>query len=153
MLSLKIVDSPVQIFLLQGSNPLGAYDALTSYGGGESVSFDGSSYIARGSTTGNLPTDAAFWQILALRGTSASGGDAFETVSKNLKSKDASFTYTGSQLTSISYTDGVDTIVKTFNYTGTQLTSIVLSGDTPASIDLIKTLVYTGVNLTSITYA
>ena len=80
-------------------------------------------------------------------------GNTFESVSKNIKSWDATLTYTGDNLTSVSYTDGVDTIVKTLNYTGDNLTSIVLSGDTPSGIDLTKTLTYTGNNLTGVTYS
>jgi hypothetical protein len=76
----------------------------------------------------------------------------FETVSKNLKSWGASFNYSGGNLSSIVYTDGVDTITKTFNYTGDSLTSIVLGGDTPSGIELTKTLGYTSGNLTSVTY-
>jgi hypothetical protein len=56
-------------------------------------------------------------------------------------------------LTSIVYTLPVGTITKTLNYTLGTLTSIVLSGDTPAGIDLTKTLGYTGSELTSITYS
>jgi hypothetical protein len=77
----------------------------------------------------------------------------YESVSKNLKSWDASLVYTSGDLATITYTDGFSTIVKTFNYTAGDLTSIVLSGDTPAGIDLIKTLGYTAGNLTSVTYS
>jgi hypothetical protein len=79
--------------------------------------------------------------------------NTFESVSKNLRSWNATFIYTGDQLTSISYTDGTDTIVKTLNYTGEQLTSLVLSGDTPSGIALTKTLSYTGIQLTGASYS
>jgi len=78
---------------------------------------------------------------------------SFESVNKNLKAWNYTLTYTGDKLTSISYTDGVDTIVKTLAYTGDQLTSVTLSGNTPGGINLVKTLVYTGPKLTSITYS
>lgn len=93
---------------------------------------------------------------------SQSGGDTipagliggyFETVSKNLKSWDYTLNYTSGDLTSIVYTDGVDTITKTLNYTSGDLTSIVLSGDTPSGIDLTKTLSYTSGDLTGIAYS
>jgi hypothetical protein len=77
----------------------------------------------------------------------------FETVSKNLKGYPAAFNYTTGTLTSIVYTLPVGTITKTLNYTSGILTSIVLSGDTPANIDLTKTLGYTGSELTSIGYS
>jgi hypothetical protein len=94
--------------------------------------------------------------ILGSGNLTISGGSAtesFETVSKNLKSWGGTLNYTGGVLSSIVYTDGVDTITKTFNYTGGVLTSVVLSGDTPAGIDLTKTLGYTSGNLTLITYS
>ena len=78
--------------------------------------------------------------------------NSFETVNQNIKAWDATFNYIGDDLTSIEYTNGVDTIIKTFNYTGPNLTSIVLSGDTPSGIELTKTFTYTGGNLTDITY-
>jgi trimeric autotransporter adhesin len=82
----------------------------------------------------------------------ATAAETFETVSKNLKAYPAAFNYTTGTLTSIVYTLPVGTITKTLNYTSGTLTSIVLSGDTPAGIDLTKTLGYTGDTLTSITY-
>ena len=84
-----------------------------------------------------------------------SGADTytFETVSKNIRSWDAVFGYTGDQLTTITYTNAADTIVKTFNYTGDKLTSLVLSGDTPSGIELTKTLSYTGDQLTGVNYS
>lgn len=83
----------------------------------------------------------------------ATAAETFETVSKNLKTYPASLNYTLGVLTSIVYTLPVGTITKTLNYTLGTLTSIVLSGDTPAGIDLTKTLGYTGSELTSITYS
>lgn len=79
--------------------------------------------------------------------------EQFETVSKNLKSWNASFNYVSGNLSSIIYTDGIDTIIKTFNYTGSNLTSIILSGNTPSGVSLTKTFAYSGSNITSITYS
>lgn len=82
--------------------------------------------------------------------TENSGSAAtFETVSKNLDASGATLSYTGDNLTSIAYVNG---ITKTLNYTGDSLTSVVLSGSTPAGIDLTKTLSYTGDNLTGVVY-
>ena len=74
----------------------------------------------------------------------------FETVSKNLPAVNATLIYAGDDLVVIDYVGGIR---KTLNYTLGNLTSIVLSGTTPAGIDLTKTLAYTGDNLTSITYS
>ena len=121
-----------------------------SYEEGDILYYDGTrlNRIAIGSNgqtllvSGGLPS----W------GTAGSG-DYFEKVSKNIKSWDATLTYIGDNLTSISYTNSTDTILKTLTYSGDQLISIVLSGDTPTGIDLTKTLTYTGDNLTGIIYS
>jgi hypothetical protein len=94
---------------------------------------------------GNIGTEQDFFDSLT-------APPSFETVSKNLITYDAAFNYTLDELTSIVYTTGGGTITKTFNYTGDDLTSVVLSGDTPAGIDLTKTLSYTLGNLTDINY-
>lgn len=98
-------------------------------------------YYGDGATVGGLPF------------TGSEYSEAFETVSKNIKSWDYSLNYTSGDLTSIVYTDGVDTITKTLNYTSGDLTSIVLSGDTPAGINLTKTLTYASGDLTAVTYS
>jgi hypothetical protein len=87
-----------------------------------------------------------------LEWATVSGGgsaDSFETVSKNLDASNATLNFTGDNLTSIVYANG---ITKTLNYTGDNLTSVVLSGSTPSGIDLTKTLTYTGDTLTGVTY-
>jgi YD repeat-containing protein len=77
--------------------------------------------------------------------------NSFETVSKNLKASNATFTYDGSgNLITITYANG---IVKTLNYTLGILTSIVLSGSIPSGILTTKTLTYDGSgNLTNTAY-
>ena len=81
-----------------------------------------------------------------------SGGSAatFETVSKNLPASDATFNYTGEDLTSIVYASG---ITKSFTYGVDGLETITLSGATPGGIDLVKTLSYVSGNLASIAYS
>jgi hypothetical protein len=79
--------------------------------------------------------------------------ESFESVNKNLQQWDYAITYNvDDSVDEITYTSGLNTIVKTFGYTGDKITTITLSGDTPAGIDLIKTLTYTGDKLTSIAY-
>jgi len=127
-------------------NPAGDYDNATTYEVGDLVYYQGASYIAKTQTTGNLPTNTTYWQLVI------SVQEYFETVSQNIKSWDYALSYTGDKLTSIVYTENLDTITKTLNYTADKLTSIVLSGDTPSGIDLTKTLTYTGDKLTSVAY-
>lgn len=78
--------------------------------------------------------------------------EAFETVSKNLKSHPYQLNYTNGILSNIVYSLTLGTITKTLNYTNNILTSIVLSEDTPNGINLTKTLNYTNNILTSINY-
>jgi hypothetical protein len=88
-------------------------------------------------------------------GGGSGGGIAasFESVNKNLQQWDYAISYNvDDSVDEITYTSGLNTIVKTFGYTGDKITTITLSGDTPAGIDLIKTLTYTGDKLTSIAY-
>jgi len=67
----KLLD-PI-VLNLEGPNFTGAYDNGTTYNTGDSVSYNGSSYAALVSTTGNLPTDTTKWQLLASKGDPGGG--------------------------------------------------------------------------------
>jgi hypothetical protein len=83
-------------------------------------------------------------------GPAGSFEDTFETVSKNLSAADAVMTYTGEDLTQITYGG---TITKTLTYGVDGLASITLSGAVPGGISLTKTLTYSGGNLAGYTYS
>jgi collagen type VII alpha len=68
----KLLDSPVSISI--NVSPKGDYSSITAYQLGDSVAYLGSSYIARGATLANLPTDTVYWQILASKGDIGSTG-------------------------------------------------------------------------------
>jgi len=51
--------------------PKGDYNPATTYELLDLVSYQNSSYIAKGTTTGNLPTDATYWQLSAFGGSVA----------------------------------------------------------------------------------
>ena len=51
--------------------PKGEYDASTTYSMLDLVSYNGSSYVAKQSTTGNLPTNTTYWQLSAYGGSAA----------------------------------------------------------------------------------
>lgn len=72
--------------------------------------------------------------------------NTFETVSKNLKAYPYSLGYGQSgQLSTITYTTPIGSIIKTFNYDGGKLVSISLSGSgVPTGIRTVKTPVYSG---------
>jgi hypothetical protein len=65
MSDFKIVQllNPIQV--TTNIKPTGAYNASTTYGIGDSVSYNNSSYIAIQATTGNVPTNTTYWQLLA----------------------------------------------------------------------------------------
>lgn len=68
----RLLNSPVQVNI--NVNPTGEYDNGTAYQTGDSVSYEGSSYIARGDTTGNIPTNTTYWQLLADKGDTGDTG-------------------------------------------------------------------------------
>lgn len=51
----------------------GAYDAGHAYAVNDAVSCDGQSYICIAASTGNLPTNAAYWSLLAAKGANGTG--------------------------------------------------------------------------------
>ncbi len=59
----------------------GVYNGATAYVLNDNVSYNGSSYIAKGATTGNLPTNATYWDLLAEKGVDGLGaGDMLASV-------------------------------------------------------------------------
>ena len=51
--------------------PKGDYNPATTYELLDLVTYQNSSYIAKGTTTGNLPTDSTYWQLSAFGGNIA----------------------------------------------------------------------------------
>lgn len=43
----------------------GAYNPLTTYGPFSVVEYNGSTYVSKQDTTGNLPTNATYWELMA----------------------------------------------------------------------------------------
>src|SRR4030042_1051772 len=70
----KLIDNPVQLNFTGGINPTGEYDNGTAYVTGDSVSYLESSYVAIQNTTGNLPTNTTYWQVLAIKGEDGEPG-------------------------------------------------------------------------------
>lgn len=62
------------VIVTGGLNPTGAYSGGTGYSKGDSVSYNGSSYVAIQSTTGNLPTNTTYWQLIAEEGSQGNPG-------------------------------------------------------------------------------
>jgi beta-glucanase (GH16 family) len=54
--------------------PKGDYNNATQYEVLDVVTYNGSGYIAKSSTVGNVPTDTNFWQLLASKGATGASG-------------------------------------------------------------------------------
>ena len=72
-----LLNSPVQLNM-SGPSFKGVYAGGTTYATGDSVSYNGSSYVALQETTGNLPTDTTYWQVLANKGATGAAGSGVE---------------------------------------------------------------------------
>lgn len=71
--------------------------------------------------------------------------ETFETISRNLKAYPATLSYSGGQVTSVTYDLGGGlSIVKTLTYSGSDVSGITLSGDTPGGVSLTKSLIQDG---------
>lgn len=53
----------------------GVYSDVTTYAAGDSVDYNGSSYVAIQETIGNIPTNTTYWQVLASKGDIGVKGD------------------------------------------------------------------------------
>ena len=58
----KLTDPPINVNV--NVSPKGAYSNSTTYTVGDVVTYNGLSYIARQTNTGNLPTDTTYWQLV-----------------------------------------------------------------------------------------
>lgn len=70
----KLLDPMSIVNIPGGLVPKGAYNNGTSYSVGDSVSYNGSSYVCITASTGNLPTDTAYWQLVASKGDTGATG-------------------------------------------------------------------------------
>jgi hypothetical protein len=113
----KLLD-PIQL-VFGNLNFTGAYNNGTAYVTGDSVSYNGSSYVAITATTGNLPTDTGYWQLLS-QGTDTEGiEDTIGAILTDTATID--FTYTDatpsitadvkdSSITNIKIATGIDAV-------------------------------------------
>ena len=57
----------------------GAYNSATTYNELDIVTYEGSSYSAKQETTGNLPTNTTYWELLAEKGDKGDTGNTGAT--------------------------------------------------------------------------
>jgi len=111
--------------------PKGAYNPLTTYEMLDIVSYNGSSYIAKGTTTGNLPTDGTYWQLSAYGGQAANiAGNFAELESSSVATAthyvDDIFVDENSQLMKATQTINIgDTIDENVNCTPTTVEALI----------------------------
>lgn len=58
----KLTEPPISI--TSNLNPMGAYSNSTTYAVADVVTYNGLSYLCRATTTGNLPTNTTYWQVI-----------------------------------------------------------------------------------------
>lgn len=79
-----------------------AYDAAKTYVPGNKVSFNGSSYVCTAATTGHVPTDTAYWLLIAQKGTDGKGaGDMLASVYDPQGKAQDVFAYTDQKIAAI----------------------------------------------------
>ena len=74
-----------------GLNWLGAYAGGTTYAVDDAVSYNGSSYVCKLASTGNLPTNTTYWDTLAEKGASGSGAGDVTGPSSAVNNRFAAF--------------------------------------------------------------
>ena len=68
-----------------GLVPRGAYNGSTNYDVGDSVDYQGSSYVMyTDAAAGTLPTDTTYWQVLADKGDTGATDSKTVTVTNGL---------------------------------------------------------------------
>ena len=67
----------------------GTYSAATAYVVNDAVEYNGSSYICIAPTTGNDPTNATYWNLMAQKGADGSGGTGSDTPELHLDFEEA----------------------------------------------------------------
>lgn len=113
--------------------PKGAYNPSTTYEMLDIVSYNGSSYIAKGTTTGNLPTDTTYWQLSAYGGQAANVAGNFaeleiSSVASMTHYADDIFVDENSQLMKATQTINIgDTIDVNTNCTPTTVEALLIS--------------------------
>ena len=68
-----------QVLGIVGIKHCGAYDATIQYEKLNVVTYNGSSYCAKGNTLGNLPTNTTYWDLMAEKGDKGDTGDTGAT--------------------------------------------------------------------------
>lgn len=112
----------------------GTYDNATAYTKDDVVEYNGSSYVNIQNSTGNLPTDTAYWEVMAQQGNNASITEEVFTATAGQTTFNA--TYTVGKI--LVFLNGVK-LKNTTDFTATNGTSISLT--TGASLNDVLEIV------------
>ena len=119
----------------------GAYSSTTAYEKNDVVTYQGSSYVSLQATTGNVPTNTTYWQLLASKGdtgNTGATGNGISTIAKTGTSglvDTYTITYTSGGTATFTVTNGAD------GETGNGISSIDKTG-TSGNVDTY-TITYT----------
>lgn len=71
----KLLDAINNLVITGGLVPKGAYNAGTDYAVGDSVSYNGSSYVMYSDAgAGTVPTNTTYWMVVASKGDTGATG-------------------------------------------------------------------------------
>lgn len=130
----------------------GTYDAATTYNRLDFVTYEGSSYVAKQTTVGNLPTDTSYWQLLAKNGEAAYGtsSTAGATAAKVVTTVGGDFILKNGANIMVKFANNDTAGSVTLNVDGTGAKPVTLKGTTIRSglltNDTVFGFVYTGEN-------
>ena len=94
-------------------NPKGIYDNSIQYSLFDLINYNGSSYIAKDNTIGNLPTNSQYWQLIAEKGeTGEVSQTQFDDLQEQVKDKENNQLTGTAEGTEIDLTDSADSRVK-----------------------------------------
>lgn len=97
----------------------GAYNGATAYGPRDAVSYNGSSYMCKLASTGNLPTNSTYWDLMAQKGDAGAGSGDVVGPTSAVDSNFASFNSTTGKLIKDSGSKASDFATSGHNHTGT----------------------------------
>lgn len=97
------------------------YDPAVTYNEGDIVQYDGGLYQANATTTGNLPTNATYWDKI---GDYASIGDAVAALAAEVEEHDTRITNNGTAITAEATSRNTLAVQLRGNYTGTDVNAL-----------------------------
>lgn len=128
----KLVDSLSPTIITGGLVPRGAYDNGTNYAVGDSVDYNGSSYVMFSDAgAGTLPTNTTYWQVVANKGATGATGATGSTGATGAAGANGAIYQIqeeGSNLTVRPTLNFIGSVVTAADDSGNNRTNITISG-------------------------